>query len=224
MNAMQGGRYRSAYERLMALPPVFHINELGETYNYARNSINRWRQRGVIVPIGHRSGVYFNLVADPQAPEKYREEGALRALAAGRRPLRPFITGNAALYEAGLSDRPVTLIDVVLAGESIGERLTKEDIGDLSFHLRPAVWEEWVMEEADGSRPMKSYGISRSPVLPPEMVYADQMVYGDYLLSRPMPEGLHEKVAHLAESLQKKTGMQRADENAHVSGIDIPTF
>jgi len=185
-------QYKSAYERLRHLPPVVHLSELGLDEQYVRSGVRRWRKKGYLAPVGRKTGVYFNLVADERAPTLYREDAALKAMMGGRRSVRPYVTGEAALQVAGCLRGATHLIDVtVLANASIG--VSEEEMGDLRIHPRPDAWYDWVEKVTRRRRQLAIYGLSGAPVLPPDLVLADQQVFQDYPID-------HSRVVKVASS------------------------
>jgi len=68
-----GNTRRDAVSSLQSLPAVFDIRDmevlLGMDRGYIKNRIHRWSERNMIVPLGPKAGVYFNLVVDPNGPQ-----------------------------------------------------------------------------------------------------------------------------------------------------------
>lgn len=79
---------RSSYSMLRSLPAVFDIRDMEITLemdrNYIKNTVHRWSEREMIVPLGPRAGVYFNLVADPKGPQGRIKEAVTKLLGPGR--------------------------------------------------------------------------------------------------------------------------------------------
>ena len=63
----------SAIDRLRGLPAVFRsgpfLLQSGLTKESAQVLLSRWSTRGLIEPLGGRTGIYFNLIADPNGAE-----------------------------------------------------------------------------------------------------------------------------------------------------------
>lgn len=176
-----------ASDRLKRLPPVIHLSELGLNRYYARDATHRWCEAGYLAYYGHRSGVYYNLVADEQAPERYVREAGLKAmLIGGRFPRNPWITGDAALMMRSVMGSDARRADVPLrtfVAVDVDVLQGARGCSGLALHQRPTAWYRWAsrqMEEHGLAGGILRHAVSGAPALPAEIVLADHAVYRDY--------------------------------------------
>jgi len=112
---MSNTQYLSAHDRLRELPPVFLSADLSMRYGWRSQMtaayLSRWKKQGLIRPLGGRSGVYFNLVADP-IWEKHLE-GAIRLAMPSAIEI-----GAAPLHEGGITTQRAYVRDLALPYEA----------------------------------------------------------------------------------------------------------
>lgn len=90
----------SSINHLRALPPVFDLRDVEVICGVNRRAASqycwRWRERGLIKPLGPRVGVHFNLIVDPDASATRLKEAIWKLL---RRPC--VVIGASALHFQG---------------------------------------------------------------------------------------------------------------------------
>ena len=123
----------SAYNQLKSLPEVFTLNTLssltGGDSNKASVYVSRWKQMGLIEPMGPKLGVYFNLVKNPDS----RQDHIMQAI----KMLYPdaVMSGVSVLHSVGWTTQIPQNIDVnILARRSVPV------IPGFDVHCRPKSW------------------------------------------------------------------------------------
>lgn len=127
--------YVSARERLLALGqfgPVLEARLLTQMFNWtpkaAAHYLWLWSRQGLIAPLGGKSGVFLNLVADPQAGDHI--EAALRRAYPGA------VIGAAnVLHQAGVTTQRAARLQLLLRPDEPQGVL---DVADV--HPRSATW------------------------------------------------------------------------------------
>jgi hypothetical protein len=160
-------------ERLTALPVIFTLNDLvrlGLTRETAHTTVMRWVDRGVIAQAGPRAGVYFNLLADRQAPQRHRLAAAKLLYPSA------IVIGAAVLHAHGWTTQPPQTIDVAIL-----EKPTAKQLTGLHLVMRPRSWYERFVPEllrADES----PFEIES---LPPAAALADAQAWRDIWVPDP---------------------------------------
>lgn len=123
----------SALQRVRALPAVFTLSMLAARLDgdKAKAAIyaKRWKDAGMIEPAGPRIGVYYNLIADPQAPSLY----AFDAL--GLVFPEAVVAGETVLHDAGWTTQIPNNTQVIVLN-----RRSLPMLNGFDFHQRPAQW------------------------------------------------------------------------------------
>lgn len=161
-----GGRV-SAHQRLITMPPVIQIEELSRTLTMPRAQASlyahRWKQAGLLSPLGGKVGVWFNLIADREGPRTRRAEAVSLLLA---RPA--LVVGGKALHAHGWTTQRHTILPLAVPIARESKTLPKLDHG---IELLPRSL-RWFRALAEGAEP----GIEGFMVARPEMALADALL------------------------------------------------
>jgi predicted transcriptional regulator of viral defense system len=120
-------------ERLRKLPPVFTVNtasaimgcEAGMTSTY----IKRWKDTGLVSSLGNKSGVHFNLLADPNGVATRRME-AIKEVYPGA-----VLSGASALHLAGWTTQIPTSDHIIIPA-----RRSWPEVEGVDVSLRDPEW------------------------------------------------------------------------------------
>lgn len=120
-------------DRLKSLPEVFTLATVcglfGMTQGMASTYIGRWKEAGLVSSLGERTGVHFNLLTSPNAPEERRND-AIAYLLPGAR-----IVGASALHAAGWTTQIPRSLEI-----AVPYRRSLPNIPDLQVSTRPKLW------------------------------------------------------------------------------------
>lgn len=158
---------RSNLDRLLALPPVFTLQDvrrLGLSDGAEHIFIMRMSQAGRIAPAGPRASVYFNLVRDGQGPLNRRVEAAAMLYPSA------VVVGAAVLHAEGWITQIPQVVDLAVL-----ERRSTRQVDGINFVVRP---KSWYFEHADHIVPAteSAFGV---PALAPAAALADARERGD---------------------------------------------
>lgn len=112
---------QSALERLRAGPVVFNVNQATRYLGAGDNDmasvyLARWKKRGMVQNTGSRSGVYFNLVANPKATEEHLVDALLSAFPSA------VLIGASVLHDAGWTTQIPSKLQIACLAERDGRR------------------------------------------------------------------------------------------------------
>ena len=204
----KGGRPQQGFERLRQWPEFFNLNIAARLLQVDNDTaavyMTRWKQRGLVEAAGPRAGVYFNLVANRNAPDERLVDAARMEFPAA------VLIGESVLHAAGwITQIPAKL---QLATPS---RRTYPQWDRVQFHGRSEAW--YRLHHFCFLKPEKSsfptFGL---PALSPADALAD--VFGHAGHWHPDPDDLDiPEAAHAA--------VIRAFERAGVvpKGLDLGT-
>lgn len=156
-------------DRLLTLAPVFTLDDLreqglkdGNAYAWLLRTVNARH----IVSAGARSGVYYNLVRDPEAVDKRRLEAVAR--------LHPtaVVVGAAVLHAHGWVDRAPAEIDVAILKQP-----TTRTIDGVRIVMREHGW-----HREHGPDLLRDMAVFPIPSLRPEQALADALSAKDLTL------------------------------------------
>lgn len=120
-------------DRLKALPEVFTLATVcglfGMAPGMASTYIGRWKEAGLVSSLGERTGVHFNLLTAPNAPEDHRND-AIAYLLPGAR-----VVGASALHAAGWTTQIPRSLEI-----AVPYRRSLPSIPDLQISTRPKMW------------------------------------------------------------------------------------
>ena len=160
-------KYLSARDRLSRMPPFFHINDFlrvqGVSSPVARNMLSRLVDREMVVPLGGKSGIYFNVDRHPDAIDRWHRQAILRAYPSA------IEIGPGPLRDEGWITQIPRQIEVAALHAAGRPRLHGARV-----YRRPRVWYR-TMEEY-WSRDGHNHDIPR---LTPAAALADMWVYQD---------------------------------------------
>lgn len=156
-------------ERLLTLGPVFTLYELreqglkdGNAYAWLLRTVNA----GHIMSAGARSGVYYNLVRDPEVVGKRRLEAVARLHSTA------VVVGAAVLHAYGWVDRAPAEIDVAILKQP-----TTRAIDGVRIVMREQAW-----HRDHGSELLRDDAFFPIPSLRPEHALADVLSAKDLTL------------------------------------------
>lgn len=122
-----------AFKRLKEMPEVMTVNTitamLKTTPKAASVYIARWREAGMIASMGERTGVHFNLVRNPNAPEE-RFYDAIKLLFP-----EAVITGASAIHSAGWTTQIPRSLEIAIL-----RRPSAPQIPGVEVQMRPRRW------------------------------------------------------------------------------------
>jgi len=130
----------AALDRLRALPEVFSLRRVMATFDepdvrratrIASVYLDRWVRDGLVQAYGGRTGVYFNLIRNPQAPSQRRDE-ALRLVFPSA-----VLAGASVLHDAGVTTQIPHRIEVAVL-----RRKSYPNLPELELLPRPQAWFE----------------------------------------------------------------------------------
>ncbi len=134
----------SAIERLRALPEVFSLRTAATTLDLEIETMTiyafRWRQKGLVENFG-RTGVYFNLLKNPDASATMVAEALYMAL--GNLPLVE--VGGSALVDSGLTMQRHIRLEVAV---SCDLRPTLPTLPGISLLRRPIWWGTYLTQKS----------------------------------------------------------------------------
>lgn len=124
----------SARSRLLELPEAFHCNQLTLRYGFPKETsgvfLSRWERAGLVKKAGPRSGWWFNLVRNQNAPAACRMNVLL-----AEHP-RAVVGGATVLHDCGWTDQIPARTDVLIPGKRNPSTM-------YGFNVRPA-GERWL--------------------------------------------------------------------------------
>jgi hypothetical protein len=129
---------RGAFERLRAWPAIFNVNQAARYLGTPDNDsasvyLARWKKRRMIQSTGPRSGVYFNLVADPHAAQDKLVDALLLAFPSA------VLIGASVLHSAGWTTQIPSKLQVACLGARDGRRSVPL-WDEVAFFTRPKTW------------------------------------------------------------------------------------
>ena len=129
---------QSAFDRLRAWPVVFNVNQATRYLGAGDNDmasvyLARWKKSGMVQSTGPRSGVYFNLVANPKAAEEHLVDALLFAFSSA------VLIGASVLHDAGWTTQIPKKLQIACLAEREGRR-TVPVWDQVEFFLRPRGW------------------------------------------------------------------------------------
>lgn len=154
----------SSVSRLRQLPPVFRHGNLllqqGASQNSVKVMLSRWATAGLVEPLGGRSGIYFNLIADSSGPEtRFSEAIQLRFPEA-------IVCGPSVLHQEGwITQIPQSIHIAVLKQES------QPNIRGIELHERA---KDWFIAVQEG---IVEHGLYGMPSLKPAWAMEDILVF-----------------------------------------------
>lgn len=162
-----------AFERLRAWPAVFNVNQAARFLGTPDNDLAsvylaRWKKRGMVQSTGPRSGVYFNLVANPHAAQDHLVDALLHAFPSA------VMIGASVLHSAGWTTQIPSKLQVACLGAREGRRSVPV-WDEVAFYTRPKGWYEQLHSQISRDR--------RAAVLPallPAAALADACSTGSY--------------------------------------------
>lgn len=129
---------QSAFDRLRAWPVVFNVNQATRYLGAGGNDmasvyLARWKKSGMVQSTGPRSGVYFNLVANPKAAEEHLVDALLFAFPSA------VLIGASVLHDSGWTTQIPSKLQIACLAERDGRR-TVPVWDQVEFFLRPREW------------------------------------------------------------------------------------
>lgn len=156
---------KSSIEKLRSLPACFTDKTFARLFNMSmaatQVSLHRMKEAGLIDTAGVRSGVYFNLIADPNAKDTYAVDALLHVYPTA------VLMGESVLHAAGWITQIPSAISVVVI-----QRPSYQSLEGFSVRGRPIEWfkshaSKFISPEA---AEFNTYGLKS---LPPVLALAD---------------------------------------------------
>lgn len=198
---------RDSRSMLQSLPAVVDLRDLqallGMSRPYAKNAASRWTTKGYLSPLGRRTGVYFNLIVDPNGPSSQIKVAVDKAL---KRPVVGI--GAFALHQHGWTvHRPqLTEIAVPIGGPD----RTMPQINGIIGVARRKGWFRAVL-------PLSEAGVDGFLCAPPEYALADAIMAGGADgLWKPDPSGID-----LPSDVDPTDALRRIEEAAYLLNADL---
>ena len=162
-------RLRDSVTRLRDLPVVFSLNRAVRQTGMSRPMLSvylsRWERSGLVRKAGPKSGVYYNLLVDPKAPELHLTE-AIRLLYPSA-----VLCGASVLHNAGwITQIPRDIHIVVL------KRQTYPKLFGVETHPRTKTW---FVKHAEDIEPRPKFAAFGLPALSPAASLSDLREYQD---------------------------------------------
>jgi hypothetical protein len=159
--------YIGALERLKDLPEVFNVNTLSRLMGMPKPTVlaylTRWKAKAWVEQAGPRSGIYFNLQANPLAASEHRISALLMAYPSA------MLMGESVLHAAGWITQIPQQIHV-----AIEKRRSYVQLSGIALHPKPLDWFKTVAILQPKQAKFNTYGL-RS--LPPVWALADPMAW-----------------------------------------------
>jgi hypothetical protein len=152
---------------LRALPAVFDLRDV-EAYlamarTYASIYCSRWVQRKLIVPVGPRVGVFYNLIVDPHGPSTRVQEAVHK-----RVRLSVVAVGAFALHQHGWTTQRPHLIELAAPARKTSRSVAQMD--GIAMVLRPREWFHVML-------PLCTEGVDGFALPPPEYALVDALFH-----------------------------------------------
>jgi hypothetical protein len=155
--------YIGALERLKNLPEVFNVNTLSRLMGMPKPTVlaylTRWKAKAWVEQAGPRSGIYFNLLANPLAASEHRVGALLMAYPSA------LLMGESVLHAAGWITQIPQQVHV-----AVEKRRSYVQLTGIALHPRPLDWFKTVAVLQPREAKFNTYGL-RS--LPPAWALAD---------------------------------------------------
>lgn len=155
--------YVGALDRLKNLPEVFNINTLSRLMGMpkpaALATLTRWKAKAWVEQAGPRSGIYFNLLANPQAADEHRIGALLMAYPSA------MLMGESVLHAAGWITQIPQQLHI-----AVEKRRSYVQLTGIALHPKPLDWFKTVAILQPRDAKFNTYGL-RS--LPPAWALAD---------------------------------------------------
>jgi hypothetical protein len=155
--------YIGALERLKNLPEVFNVNTLSRLMGMPKPTVlaylTRWKAKAWVEQAGPRSGIYFNLLANPLAASEHRVGALLMAYPSA------MLMGESVLHAAGWITQIPQQIHV-----AVEKRRSYVQLSGIALHPKPLDWFKTVAVLQPTQAKFNTYGL-RS--LPPAWALAD---------------------------------------------------
>ncbi len=190
--------YVGAVERLKNLPEVFNINTLSRLMGMPKPTVlaylSRWKAKAWVEQAGPRSGIYFNLLANPLAADQHRVGALLMAYPSA------MLMGESVLHAAGWITQIPQELHV-----AVEKRRSYVQLSGIALHPKPLDWFQAVATVQAAQAKFNTYGL-RS--LPPAWALAD--LQADPLAWHPdaddldMPDGCKAQVEQACARLECK--------------------
>lgn len=182
---------QTAISRLRQLPFVFELRDLRTAFEIKegvdRILVHRWREAGLLQPVGPSVGLYFNLVRDPDGPKRRIGE------AVRRRYPSAVVIGSSAIHAGGWTTQIPRRISIAIPHQETVPRMTGVRLLTRSLiwysqiqkglHLTHSEIKHRIGEKpaaaARGKDPMLRIGMDGLPTLHPAWALADQLKFKD---------------------------------------------
>jgi hypothetical protein len=155
--------YVGALERLNNLPEVFNVNTLSRLMGMPKPTVlaylTRWKAKAWVEQAGPRSGIYFNLLANPLAASEYRIDALLMAYPSA------MLMGESVLHAAGWITQIPQQVHV-----AVEKRRSYVQMTGFALHPKPLDWFKTVAVLKPAQAKFNTYGLR---TLPPAWALAD---------------------------------------------------
>ena len=155
--------YIGALERLKNLPEIFNVNTLSRLMGSPKPTVlaylSRWKAKGWVEQAGPRSGIYFNLLANPLAANEHRVGALLMAYPSA------LLMGESVLHAAGWITQIPQQVHV-----AVEKRRSYVQLNGIALHPKPLDWFKTVAILQPKQARFNTFGL-RS--LPPAWALAD---------------------------------------------------
>lgn len=189
--------YIGALERLRNLPEVFNVNTSSRLMGMPKPTVlaylTRWKAKAWVEQAGPRSGIYFNLLANPLAADQHRISALLMAYPSA------LLTGESVLHAAGWITQIPQQIHV-----AVEKRRSYVQLSGIVLHPKPIGWFKTVAVLQPLQAKFNTYGL-RS--LPPAWALADLLA--DPLAWHPDADDLDLPEGSPAELQQARAQLER---------------
>lgn len=155
--------YVGALSRLKNLPEVFNVNTLSRLMGMPKPTVlatlTRWKAKAWVEQAGPRSGIYFNLLANPQAADEHRIDALRMAYPSA------MVMGESVLHAAGWITQIPQQLHV-----AVEKRRSYVQLTGIALHPKPLSWFKTVGILQPRQAKFNTYGLR---TLPPAWALAD---------------------------------------------------
>lgn len=194
--------YVGALERLKNLPEVFNVNTLSRLMGMPKPTVlatlTRWKAKAWVEQAGPRSGIYFNLLANPQAADEHRIGALLMAYPSA------MLMGESVLHAAGWITQIPQQLHV-----AVEKRRSYVQLTGIALHPKPLDWFKTVDVLQPREAKFSTYGLR---TLPPAWALADLLA--DPLAWHPDADDVDvpdNSQAQVAQALARLAGMRASE-------------
>jgi hypothetical protein len=187
--------YIGALDRLKNLPEIFNVNTLSRLMGMPKPTVlaylSRWKAKAWVEQAGPRSGIYFNLLANPLAASEHRVDALLMAYPSA------MLMGESVLHAAGWITQIPQQIHV-----AVEKRRSYVQLSGIALHPKPLDWFKTVAVLQPTQAKFNTYGLrSLQPSWALADLLADPLAWHPDADDIDLPEGCQAQVEQACDRL-----------------------